>query len=36
VGVPLIIFYELSLVLLRFTAPAAYRMEKEARESAET
>jgi sec-independent protein translocase protein TatC len=41
VGVPLIIFYELSLILLRFTAPAAYRQEKEiaesgARESTET
>ncbi|OPY28790.1 MAG: twin-arginine protein translocation system subunit TatC [Methanocella sp. PtaU1.Bin125] len=33
VGVPLIVFYELSLVLLRFTAPAAYRREKEARET---
>jgi sec-independent protein translocase protein TatC len=36
VGVPLIIFYELSLFLLRFTAPAAYRKSKETTESAGT
>ena len=36
VGVPLIIFYELSLILLRFTAPAAYRRSKETTESAGT